>query len=269
MARSDMDTCSPVESRRSISRSGGLSLSAAARPTSSSVVLPMADTTATTSWPACFFAISFFATIWMRSGLATDVPPNLHTISDMRFLFRTGFRLFATIANNLVTTASNDGCEVVFSQRTYGRAGDIGPSGSALSVCGIAGGRMRARNARLARRAPAGGGIDQQAHDKRRPGAGSTSKRTTSAGRGRDRPAGARRGAALGATCSASRRRPRREEAARSSPPPSPRSAQALRPGRCAAAYENATNVNRNAADTIHMSGLTSRQWPCVTFTTT
>lgn len=34
-------------------------------------------------------------------------------------------------------------------------------------------------------------------------------------------------------------------------------------------AYENATNVNRNAADTIHMSGLTSRQWPCVTFTTT
>lgn len=101
MARSDMDTCSPVESRRSISRSGGLSLSAAAKPTSSSVVLPMADTTATTSWPACFFAISFFATIWMRSGLATDVPPNLHTISDMRFLFRTGFRLSATIANNL------------------------------------------------------------------------------------------------------------------------------------------------------------------------
>ena len=182
MARSDMDTCSPVESRRSISRSGGLSLSAAARPTSSSVVLPMADTTATTSWPACFFAISFFATIWMRSGLATDVPPNLHTISDMRFLFRTGFRLFATIANNLVTTASNDGCEVVFSQRTYGRAGDIGSNGSALSVCGIAGGRMRARNARLARRAPAGGGIDQQAHDERRPG-------------GRDRPAGAVRDA--------------------------------------------------------------------------
>ena len=178
MARSDMDTCSPVESRRSISRSGGLSLSAAARPTSSSVVLPMADTTATTSWPACFFAISFFATIWMRSGLATDVPPNLHTISDMRFLFRTGFRLFATIANNLVTTASNDGCEVVFSQRTYGRAGDIGPSGSALSVCGIARGRMRARNARLARRAPAGG-RDRPASARRAPAGG------------RDRPAGA------------------------------------------------------------------------------
>ena len=33
--------------------------------------------------------------------------------------------------------------------------------------------------------------------------------------------------------------------------------------------YENATNVSRNATDTIHMSGLTSRQWPCVTFTTT
>ena len=158
MARSDMDTCSPVESRRSISRSGGLSLSAAARPTSSSVVLPMADTTATTSWPACFFAISFFATIWMRSGLATDVPPNLHTISDMRFLFRTGFRLSATIANNLVTTAPNDGYEVVFSQRTYGRAGDIGPSGYALSVCGIAGSeeatQARSASRRLSRRDP-------------------------------------------------------------------------------------------------------------------
>ena len=33
--------------------------------------------------------------------------------------------------------------------------------------------------------------------------------------------------------------------------------------------YENATNVSKNATDTIHMSGLTSRQWPCVTFTTT
>ena len=226
MAKSDMDTCSPVESRRSISRSGGLSLSAAARPTSSSVVLPMADTTATTSWPACFFAISFFATIWMRSGLATDVPPNLHTISDMRFLFRTGFRLFATIANNLVTTASDDGCEVVFSQRTYGRAGDIGPNGSALSVCGIAGGRMRARNARRARRTPAGGAIRWQA------------------------PSETRGGHVIFAAPFATR---------------SPGPATQAMPVR----YENATNVSRNATDTIHMSGLTSRQWPCVTFTTT
>ena len=33
--------------------------------------------------------------------------------------------------------------------------------------------------------------------------------------------------------------------------------------------YENSTNVTKNAADTIHMSGLMSRQWPYVTFTTT
>ena len=80
-----MDTCSPVDSRRSISRAGGFSLSAAASPTSSSVVLPMADTTATTRLPACLRAMRRLATIWMRSGEATDVPPNLHTIKGMAF----------------------------------------------------------------------------------------------------------------------------------------------------------------------------------------
>lgn len=91
---------------------------------------------------------------------------------------------------------------------------------------------MGARNARLARRAPAGGAIGRQA------------------------PSETRGGRAILAAPFATRN---------SSLAP-PRALQ--RPG-SSAAYENATNVNRNAADTIHMSGLTSRQWPCVTFTTT
>ena len=45
----------------------------------------MADTTATTRLPACLRAMRRLATIWMRSGEATDVPPNLHTIKDMAF----------------------------------------------------------------------------------------------------------------------------------------------------------------------------------------
>ncbi len=99
---------------------------------------------------------------------------------------------------------------------------------------------MRARNGRLARRAPAGGGIDQQAHDERRPG-GAIDQQAPSETRG---------GHVIFAAPFATR---------------SPGPATQTMPVR----YENATNVNRNAADTIHMSGLTSRQWPCVTFTTT
>ena len=85
MARSDMLTCSPVDSSMSISRAGGSSLSALAKPTSSSVVLPMAETTATTWLPACLLAIRRRATIWMRSGEATEVPPNFATTNAMRF----------------------------------------------------------------------------------------------------------------------------------------------------------------------------------------
>ena len=95
---------------------------------------------------------------------------------------------------------------------------------------------MGARNARLARRAPAGGAIGRQA------------------------PSETRGGRAI---LAAPLRHP---FATRNSSLAPPRALQ--RPG-SSAVYENATNVNRNAADTIHMSGLTSRQWPCVTFTTT
>ena len=47
---------------------------------SSSVVLPMADTTATTSSPRWRMPTRRLATFLMRSGEATDVPPNFATI---------------------------------------------------------------------------------------------------------------------------------------------------------------------------------------------
>ena len=90
MARSVIDTCSPVERRRSSSRAGGFVLSVFASPTSSSVVFPIAETTATTSSPAFFLAMSLFATILIRSGDATDVPPNLHTTNDISIFLLKG-----------------------------------------------------------------------------------------------------------------------------------------------------------------------------------
>ena len=71
-----MDTCSPVASNMSISRWGGLGLMAAASPVSSSVVCPIADTTITRSLPSSRQRQMRWATAWMRSTLATEVPPN-------------------------------------------------------------------------------------------------------------------------------------------------------------------------------------------------
>ena len=82
-ASSVMDTCSPVDSRRSSSRAGGSALTALASPMSSSVVLPMADTTATTWLPASCMAARRRATPLIRSGEATEVPPNFATINDI------------------------------------------------------------------------------------------------------------------------------------------------------------------------------------------
>ena len=76
MASRAIDTCSPVASSMSISRWGGLLLIARARPVSSSVVWPMADTTITRSWPASRLAAMRRATAWIRSTSATEVPPN-------------------------------------------------------------------------------------------------------------------------------------------------------------------------------------------------
>ena len=57
-----IDTCSPVESSISISRRLGWSLISRARATSPSVVLPMAETTTTTEFPAFTVSITRAAT---------------------------------------------------------------------------------------------------------------------------------------------------------------------------------------------------------------
>src|SRR3954462_12013953 len=71
--------CSPVASRTSSSRGSGSSVIAAARPRSSSVVSPIADTTTTRSLPAARSRAIRRATRLMRSASATDEPPYFWT----------------------------------------------------------------------------------------------------------------------------------------------------------------------------------------------
>ena len=78
-----IDTCSPVARSMSISRWGGFALIALARPVSSSVVWPMAETTTTSSLPSSRLAATRAATAWMRSTFATEVPPNFCTSRAM------------------------------------------------------------------------------------------------------------------------------------------------------------------------------------------
>ena len=84
MASSEAVVCSPVASRASSSRLSGLSLTCLARPIRPSVTPDMAETMTTTSWPCSYVRTTRRATFWMRSRLATDVPPYFWTISPMR-----------------------------------------------------------------------------------------------------------------------------------------------------------------------------------------
>ena len=79
----DMVMRSPELSSMSISRSGCTELTSPASRTRSSVVLPMALTTTTTSFPARLVRATWSATARMRSASPTDVPPNFWTTSDM------------------------------------------------------------------------------------------------------------------------------------------------------------------------------------------
>ena len=72
---------SPAVMSMSISRPGRMSDTSPARRSSSSVSLPMADTTSTTSSPRRRQRATWSATSRMRSGSATDVPPNFWTRS--------------------------------------------------------------------------------------------------------------------------------------------------------------------------------------------
>ena len=70
---------SPTEISMSIARGFGRSEMRCARSTSSSVVSPIADSTATTRPPFSFSATIRRATAFSRSGFPTDVPPNFIT----------------------------------------------------------------------------------------------------------------------------------------------------------------------------------------------
>ena len=79
MHRSEIEIRSPLVSSMSSSRAAGASDTSWARRSRSSVVLPIADTTTTTSWPSLRVRTMWSATARIRSGSATDVPPNFWT----------------------------------------------------------------------------------------------------------------------------------------------------------------------------------------------
>ena len=83
IAQSAQEIRSPVESSMSISRATGRSEISSAWLTSSSVVLPRAESTATTRLPASRAATIRPAARLICSAPATEVPPNfITTMSD-------------------------------------------------------------------------------------------------------------------------------------------------------------------------------------------
>ena len=85
IAHSAHEIRSPVESSMSISRGSGVVETSSAIEISSSVVLPRADSTATTRWPCSRAATIRRAARLMRSASATEVPPNfMTTVPDTR-----------------------------------------------------------------------------------------------------------------------------------------------------------------------------------------
>ena len=79
IAHSAHDMRSPVDSSMSISRGSGAVETSSAIAISSSVVLPRADSTATTRWPFSRAATMRRAARLRRSASATEVPPNFIT----------------------------------------------------------------------------------------------------------------------------------------------------------------------------------------------
>ena len=84
IAQSAQEIRSPVESSMSISRATGRSEISSACATSSSVVFPRAESTATTRLPASRAATIRPAARLISSAPATEVPPNfITTMSDL------------------------------------------------------------------------------------------------------------------------------------------------------------------------------------------
>ncbi len=95
IAHSAQEMRSPVESSMSISRASGAAEISCAIAISSSVVLPRAESTATTRAPASRRSTTRRAARLIRSASATEVPPNfITTISDTpaRISVRAGWR---------------------------------------------------------------------------------------------------------------------------------------------------------------------------------
>src|ERR1700677_2192333 len=83
MAMRAMDSCSPIASSWSSSRSLGSAQRLFARAMSSFVTPARAERTTTTSWPSSRAALIRSATFLIRSTSPTEVPPYFWTILDM------------------------------------------------------------------------------------------------------------------------------------------------------------------------------------------
>ena len=83
MAMSATDICSPLARSMSISRECGSSVISKARPSSSSVVCPRAETTTTTSYPFFLASATLRTAAMILSRSATEVPPNFCTMMLM------------------------------------------------------------------------------------------------------------------------------------------------------------------------------------------
>src|ERR1700691_3510815 len=83
MAMRAMDSCSPIASSWSSSRSLGSAQRLFARAMSSFVTPARAERTTTTSWPSARAALIRSATFLIRSTSPTEVPPYFWTILDM------------------------------------------------------------------------------------------------------------------------------------------------------------------------------------------
>ncbi len=81
IASSAIEIRSPAVSSMSSSRGGGSAETCLASSTRSSVLSPIAETTTTTSWPACLVATTRSATRRIRAASPTEVPPYFWTIS--------------------------------------------------------------------------------------------------------------------------------------------------------------------------------------------
>ena len=79
IAHSAQEIRSPVERSMSISRGSGVVETSSAEAISSSVVLPRAESTATTCWPCSRALTMRRAARLIRSASATEVPPNFIT----------------------------------------------------------------------------------------------------------------------------------------------------------------------------------------------